>query len=165
MSQNDLLVDVLRRNLVMLQSTLADMTDADLIQRPVPGANNGLWQIGHLINSESRLVNGGAGRIVIELPAGFADRYNTKTASIDDPAKLGNKPDLLAIFGEVREKTCQWAASLTTAMIIGFGLLVWLPTLFANTHQLFNWAGNGVNLAIAGAAWIVADSLGPMDAG
>jgi hypothetical protein len=115
MSQNDLLVDVLRRNLAMLQSTVADMTDADLIQRPVPGANNGLWQLGHLINSESRLVNGGAGKTVIELPAGFADRYNTKTASIDDPAQLGNKADLLALLGEVREKTCHWAATLTAA--------------------------------------------------
>ncbi|MGA2230030.1 MAG: DinB family protein [Tepidisphaeraceae bacterium] len=115
MSQNDLIVDVLRRNLAMLQSTVADMTDADLIQRPVPGANNGLWQLGHLINSESRLVNGGAGKTVIELPAGFADRYNTKTASIDDPAQLGNKADLLALLGEAREKTCHWAASLTAA--------------------------------------------------
>lgn len=68
----------------------------------------------------------------------------------------------LALFAG---RQARLAASLTTAMIIGFGLLVWLPTLFANTHQLFNWAGNGVNLAIAGAAWVVADSLGPMDAG
>jgi hypothetical protein len=115
MSQNDLLVDVLRRNLSMLQATVADMTDAELIQRPVPGANNGLWQIGHLIASESRLVNGGAGKIVIELPAGFADRYNTKTASINEPAQLGNKADLLALLADVREKTCQWVAGLTVA--------------------------------------------------
>jgi uncharacterized membrane protein YphA (DoxX/SURF4 family) len=51
------------------------------------------------------------------------------------------------------------ASRLLTAMVIGFGLLVWLPALFADPHKLFNWAGNAENLAIAGAAWIVADFL------
>jgi uncharacterized membrane protein YphA (DoxX/SURF4 family) len=51
------------------------------------------------------------------------------------------------------------AAQLTTAMIVGFGLFVWLPAPFANPHELINWAGNAQNLAIAGAAWIVADYL------
>jgi uncharacterized membrane protein YphA (DoxX/SURF4 family) len=51
------------------------------------------------------------------------------------------------------------AARMLTAMIIGFGLLVWLPALFTAPHQIFSWAGNAQNLAIAGAAWIVADSL------
>jgi uncharacterized membrane protein YphA (DoxX/SURF4 family) len=51
------------------------------------------------------------------------------------------------------------AARLTTAMIVGFGLLVWLPRPFTAPHELINWAGNAQNLAIAGAAWIVADFL------
>ena len=50
------------------------------------------------------------------------------------------------------------ASRLLTAMIVGFGLLVWLPAL-ADPHKLFNWAGNAQNSAIAGAAWIVADYL------
>lgn len=48
---------------------------------------------------------------------------------------------------------------LVTAMIVGFGLLVWLPLLIADPHKLMNWAGNAENLAIAGSAWIVADFL------
>ena len=51
------------------------------------------------------------------------------------------------------------AARLTTAMILGFQFLVWLPRPFSDPHQEFNWAGNCQNLAIAGAAWIVADYL------
>jgi uncharacterized membrane protein YphA (DoxX/SURF4 family) len=51
------------------------------------------------------------------------------------------------------------ASRLVTAMIVGFGLLVWLPAPFADPHSLMNWAGNAENLAIAGAAWIVADYL------
>ena len=48
---------------------------------------------------------------------------------------------------------------LLTAMLIGFGLLVWLPAPFADPHKLINWAGNAENLAITGAAWIVTDFL------
>jgi hypothetical protein len=44
---------------------------------------------------------------------------------------------------------------------MGFGLLIWLPAPFARTFPdpHINWAGNAENLAIAGAAWIVADFL------
>jgi uncharacterized membrane protein YphA (DoxX/SURF4 family) len=52
------------------------------------------------------------------------------------------------------------ASRLLTAMIVGFGLLVWLPATFADPHNLTSWVGNAENLAIAGAAWIVADYLG-----
>ena len=51
------------------------------------------------------------------------------------------------------------ASRLLTAMIVGFGLLVWLPAPFTDPHKLMNWAGNAENLAIAGSAWIVADYL------
>jgi len=51
------------------------------------------------------------------------------------------------------------AARLTTAMILGFQFLVWLPRPFMDPHQQMNWAGNCQNLAIAGAAWIVSEFL------
>lgn len=51
------------------------------------------------------------------------------------------------------------AAALTTAMLVGFGLLVWLPALLANSHAFANWSESMETLAIAGSAWIVADWL------
>ncbi len=51
------------------------------------------------------------------------------------------------------------ASRLLTLMLIGFGLLVWLPAPFSDPHKLINWAGNAQNLAITGAAWIVMDFL------
>ncbi len=51
------------------------------------------------------------------------------------------------------------AAKLLTLMLVLFGLLVWLPAAFADPHGLVVWAGNTENLAVAGAAWIVADFL------
>ncbi|HXZ39703.1 MAG TPA: hypothetical protein VEG68_03105 [Terriglobales bacterium] len=65
----------------------------------------------------------------------------------------------LAAIALLSGRSALLAARLLTAMIIGFGLLVWLPALFANPHDLTNWAGNAENLSIAGAAWIVADFL------
>ena len=51
------------------------------------------------------------------------------------------------------------ASRLLVAMLIGFGLLVWLPAPFADPHKLISWAGNAQNLAITGAAWIATDYL------
>ncbi len=51
------------------------------------------------------------------------------------------------------------ASRLLTAMLITFGALVWAPSLFADPHAHFAWAGNAMNLALAGAAWVVTDSI------
>jgi len=51
------------------------------------------------------------------------------------------------------------ASRLFTVMLIGFGALVWAPIVFAHPTDHVSWAGNAINLAIAGAAWIVADSI------
>jgi uncharacterized membrane protein YphA (DoxX/SURF4 family) len=52
-----------------------------------------------------------------------------------------------------------WAARLLTAMMLGFGVLVWVPMLLAKPDSHFIWAGNAITLALAGAAWVVADGL------
>ena len=62
----------------------------------------------------------------------------------------------LALFSGVWDLL---ASRLLTAMVIGFGLFIWLPAPFVDPHKQINWAGNAENLAIAGAAWIVAEYL------
>lgn len=52
------------------------------------------------------------------------------------------------------------ASRLNTAMLVGFGLLVWLPALFADPHSFSNWSESVETLGIAASAWIVADFLG-----
>jgi uncharacterized membrane protein YphA (DoxX/SURF4 family) len=66
---------------------------------------------------------------------------------------------VLAAVALLSGRSALLASRLLTAMVIGFGLFVWLPAPFADPHKLINWAGNAENLAIAGAAWIVADFL------
>lgn len=50
------------------------------------------------------------------------------------------------------------AARLACAMFVGFGLLVWLPKLFGAPDHMA-WAGNAINLALVGAAWVMADMI------
>ena len=51
------------------------------------------------------------------------------------------------------------AAILLTAMFASFTPLVHLPLLLADPSSHTNWAENAENLALIGAAWVVADSL------
>jgi uncharacterized membrane protein YphA (DoxX/SURF4 family) len=51
------------------------------------------------------------------------------------------------------------AARLLTAEIVVFELLIWVPNLFRGPKNHFNWAGNAICIALAGAAWVVSDSV------
>jgi len=51
------------------------------------------------------------------------------------------------------------AAILLTIMFASFTPLVHLPTILTDPHLFFNWTENALNLALTGAAWVVADSL------
>lgn len=51
------------------------------------------------------------------------------------------------------------AAILLTAMLASFGLLANGPVLLADRSSHWNWSESAVNLAVVGAAWVVADSL------
>lgn len=51
------------------------------------------------------------------------------------------------------------AARLLTTEIVIFELLVWVPNLVGGPGKPFNWAGNAICTALAGAAWVVSDSV------
>ncbi len=51
------------------------------------------------------------------------------------------------------------AARLLTVEIIVFELLFWIPNLRGAPGNHFMWAGNAISIALAGAAWVVSDSI------
>jgi len=51
------------------------------------------------------------------------------------------------------------AAILLTVMLASFGVLANGPMLLADHASHWNWTESAVNLAVVGAAWVVADSL------
>ncbi len=77
-----------------------DLTDADLMLRPVPGMNHIAWQLGHLITSSNKML-GGLGQPAPKLPAGFEEGYTKETATSDDAKKFAAKN----VYLDLTEKT------------------------------------------------------------
>ena len=65
----------------------------------------------------------------------------------------------LAAIALLTGRSALLAARCLTAMLILFGLVVWMPVCLADPHKMPNWSENATTLAIAGAAWVVADFL------
>lgn len=63
----------------------------------------------------------------------------------------------LAILSGVRARL---AAILLTVMYAAFTALVHLPLLLSDPSRAYSWSENALNLALIGAAWVVAESLG-----
>src|SRR5437870_361895 len=89
----------------LLPMYLDDLSDADLLVRPVPNANHIAWQLGHVIASECRLGRQLPGATYPELPAGFAEQHTKHTCSIDPPKGFGTKAHYLELFNKVRQAT------------------------------------------------------------
>jgi hypothetical protein len=111
--------DVIRATLTstgdMLGMYLADLSDADLLVRPAPGANHIAWQLGHLIAAESRMGQMLPGSHYPELPAGFAEQHGKEKAAQDPPTGFATKAVYLDLFNKVRKSTIEAAAKLSEA--------------------------------------------------
>jgi hypothetical protein len=96
-------------------SYIEDLSDAELMQRPAPGTNHIIWQIGHLIKAEHGIVETVCPGSMPPLPEGFADRYTTETAASDDPANFHSREELLRLAAEQRQGTLAAIDSLSAA--------------------------------------------------
>ena len=81
---------------------LADLTDDDLLHRPVSGANHINWQLGHLIVAEHSLCNQITPDVMPSLPDGFTEKYVKETAASDDASDFESKETLLRVQAEQR---------------------------------------------------------------
>jgi hypothetical protein len=111
--------DAIKTSLVstqkLLTSYLSDLSDADLLVRPVPGANHIAWQLGHLIHSEAMIGKDVPGAVYPELPAKFGEQHSPATASSDPPKGFGSKADYLSLFDKIRGATLATLAKLPDA--------------------------------------------------
>ena len=107
-SIQDVLADQYKRNLDLVKMTIADMTDADLLTRPVPGSNHANWQLGHVTLSEAMIIGNPRA-----LPEGFGAKYKKETCASDDPKSFASKQELLSAMDAVRNASIQWVKSLT----------------------------------------------------
>lgn len=90
---------------MVVQSYLGDLTDDDLLVRPVDGANHIAWQLGHLITAEHDLIEGVAPGSMPPLPEGFKEKHAKETSSSDDKSGFLGKAKYLELWKQQREGT------------------------------------------------------------
>jgi uncharacterized damage-inducible protein DinB len=84
---------------------LSDLSDADLLVRPVPNANHIAWQFGHVIDGERHLMGVVPDAKYPEMPAGFSETHGNKNASNESTAGYLNKAQYIELFNKVRAVT------------------------------------------------------------
>jgi hypothetical protein len=96
---------------------LADLSDADLLIRPVAGQNHIAWQLGHLIASERWMVERVRPGSSPELPSGFTEAHaKDETApKSDESGRFLSKERYLALMKAQREATKAVLADLSEA--------------------------------------------------
>jgi hypothetical protein len=102
MGPKDVIRIVFRFNDNVLNDYLKDLSDADLLLRPVPGANHIAWQLGHLISAEAGLSKYIPGATSFELPAGFAEKYTKETSKSDATTGFLTKAEYLDLYRKAR---------------------------------------------------------------
>ena len=113
--------------------------------------------LGRLAFGVCALVFGGAHFVYMNLTAPLVPKWLPPTQEFWGYATgVGFVAAGVAILTGVQARL---AAILVTAMLASFAVLVHEPMLLANHSTHMNWTESAVNLAVIGAAWVVADSL------
>lgn len=90
----------------MLPMFLGDLSDADLLVRPVASANHIAWQMGHLIQGEPWLTRQAAPDAAFpDLPAGFAQAHAPEASKNEGTQGYLKKDEYLALFQKMRAAT------------------------------------------------------------
>jgi hypothetical protein len=133
MTANDAIQNSLTSTQWILKQLLNDFTDAELLVRPVPGANHTAWQLGHLIAAEHGMLLSQFPQAKLPpLPAGFSEDHSKDTAKSDDPKKFLTKDGYLDLFDKVRAGTLTALKGLSDAdfdKATEGKMASWCPTL------------------------------------
>lgn len=97
------LASALARSANMLEHHLADLSDADLLVRPVPAANHAAWQIAHLVDFIGLVVRSVSPGLSVPQSAAFSKAAARESAKSDDPELFVSKADLIAQLRAVTE--------------------------------------------------------------
>jgi hypothetical protein len=139
MDAKDALRSSMTMGLFVLEKYVSDMSDAELMTRP-PGCNHLAWQMGHLISSESGLVNmvrpGQGGT----LPEGFREVHAKENTGSDDPAQFRTKQEYLDLYRSVREQTLKVLDDVTDEELAAPGPEAF-RSVFPRVLDMFNLIG------------------------
>jgi uncharacterized damage-inducible protein DinB len=102
MKAHDVIRGGFERSKMVTDMLLGDLTDADLMERPVPAANHLAWQLGHLISSLRFFGETIRAQSMPALPAGFDQQHGKETANCNDAAAFLSKHDYLQLLDQQR---------------------------------------------------------------
>jgi len=109
--------DVVQRSLgrakMVTGMLLEDLTDTDIMQRPVAEANHIAWQLGHLISSLNAFGNLIKRNAMPPLPEGFSEQHSKATAGNDDSAAFLSKRAYLVLLEQQRDAMMQLLSELS----------------------------------------------------
>lgn len=106
MTAKDAIKEMLVSTQNMMSMLFSDLSDADLLVRPVPSANHIAWQMGHLIESETGIIRGQVPTASYpELPEGIKGQGSAKTSATPPAGGYLKKADYLEWFNKVRAAT------------------------------------------------------------
>jgi hypothetical protein len=111
MTPIELMAELIKGNFGMLEMTLGDFSDADMMVRPVPGANHALWQLGHLAKEDAFFGGLIPGVKVPALPA-WAEKFGKGSNTNDDPKGLPTKAELLKVMAGTKEAVVEGVRKL-----------------------------------------------------
>lgn len=96
MTAKDVLRQAVEMSHMVTQAYVADLEDADLVVRSVPGANHIAWQLGHLILSTGQMLSA-LGHQAPSLPKAFEAAHGRETAGSDDRGQFASKTEYLKL--------------------------------------------------------------------
>lgn len=117
MNANEAIKSALATAEMISMAYLDDLTDDEMMIRPIESCNHIKWQVGHLIASENKMINSCCPGTMPELPAGFAERYASEHSASDDNAAFDSKADLLALYKQQRAQTLETLAGLSSEQL------------------------------------------------
>ena len=115
MKATDVLAHSLDSTHSIVTMWLSDLSDADLLVRPVPEANHLAWQLGHLIVGEVMLGKDVPGTSYPALPPGFAEQHTKETSKQTDTKGYLTKAAYLDLFKRARGVTVAAVKALSDA--------------------------------------------------
>ncbi len=130
----------------IMHGLLGDLSDQDLMVRPVDGSNHIAWQLGHLVSSEYWMISQVCDQVEMTLPADWPAKYSKEAASSDDPAYFDTKDTYLEAYAAQRQATLEVLKTLPEEQLTEPGpeaLRTTVPTvgelfLFQAHHQLMH---------------------------
>lgn len=115
MNARDAIRNTIDMSAMVIDSYTKDLSDSELLLRPVPGMNHIAWQLGHLISSERGILDMVRPGSSPALPEGFEATYARDQTSVDDPSKFLSVAHYQELWKAQRKATLEVLDSLSDA--------------------------------------------------